>query len=133
MTDARKWLGRARSIDREIAALCKAKQEAWDQLTHITQNYTSDGAQSTKDPHKLDRFVELCDSIDKKGEELLEAKSEILDVIAKVKDGRHRTVLLDYYIRGMTLEQIAVEIHTSYRQTKRYHRAGISAIEKMAL
>lgn len=133
MTDARKWLGRARSIDREITALRSARQEAWDQLTRITQNYTSDGAQTSKDPHKLDRITELDDMINQKVQELMGTKAEILMAIGELDDGRKRTVLLDYYIRGMTLEEIAVEIHASYRQTKRYHRAGISEIEKMAL
>lgn len=133
MTDARKWLGRARSIEREIAALRRAKQEAWDQLTSITQNYEADGAQTSKDPHKLDRIGELSDLIDQKVQDLMRTKAEILMAIGELEDGRHRTVLLDYYIRGMTLEEIAVEIHASYRQTKRYHRAGISEIEKMAL
>lgn len=133
MTDARKWLGRARSIDREINALIRAANETRDALTKITQNYSSDGAQSSPDPHKFDKLVELEHLIDEKGQMLLETKGEIVTAIYKLDDGRHRTVLLDYYIRGMTLEEIAVEIHASYRQTKRYHRAGISEIEKMAL
>lgn len=133
MTDARKWLGRARSINREIDSLRSAKQEAWDQLTRITQNYESDGAQSTKDPHKLDKIAELDSAIAQNVQDLMRVKAEILTAIGNLEDGRHRIVLLDYYIRGMTLEKIAVETHTSYRQTKRYHRAGISEIEKMAL
>lgn len=133
MTDARKWLGRARSIDREITALRSARQEAWDQLTNITQNYTSDGAQTSKDPHKLDRITELDDMINQKILDLMATKAEIMMAIGELQDGRQRIVLLDYYIRGMTLEEISVQIHASYRQTKRYHRAGIIEIEKMAL
>ncbi len=129
MTDTRKWLGRARSIEREIDALTKTKQEARDRLLQITQNYTSDGAQSTKDPHKYDRLVELESLIDQKVEELLAVKKEITDAIGKIPDGRQRTVLLGYYVRCRTLEEISVETHTSYRQTKRYHRMGILQIE----
>lgn len=133
MTDARKWLGRARSIEREIDSLTKTKQETRDRLLQITQNYTSDGAQSTKDPHKYDRLVELESMIDQKVEELLTAKKEITDAIGKIPDGRQRTVLLGYYVRCKTQEEIAVEMKYSYRNVKRMLRAGVAEIEKLSL
>ena len=133
MMEARKWLGRARSINREIDALRAAKQEAWDQLTKITQNYNSDGAQSSPDPHKHDRIAELEDQIDRKIRELMLTKAEILMVIGKIQDGRKRTILCDYYIRGMTLEQIAVEISYSYAHVKRLRAEGIADVQKMKL
>ena len=133
MTDARKWLGRARGINREIETLLNTKKEARDQLLRITQNYSKDGAQSTKDPHKYDRLAELDSLIDQKVDELLEVKAEITKAINTVQDGRQRCVLLSYYVRCMTLEEIAAENHYSYRQTLRTHRAGIAEIEKLVL
>ena len=112
--DARQWLGRARGINREIDALLKAKQEARDQLTRMTQNYQSDGAQSSKDPHKFDRLGELENMIDQKINELLQVKTEITEAITQLKDGRQRTVLLNYYVRCKTQEEIAVEMRYSY-------------------
>ena len=131
--NARQWLGRARSINREIDALVKAKKEARDQLTKVTQNYQADGAQSSKDPHKFDRLAELETMIDQKIDDLIAAKKEITGAINQLQDGRQRTVLLDYYIRCKTQEEIAVEMHYSYRNTKRWLRAGIAEIEKLSL
>lgn len=129
---ARQWLGRARSIDREINALVNAKAETRDRVLSITQNYSSDGAQSSKDPHKYDRLVELEDLIDQKIDELLAVKQEITDAIGTLEDGRQRTVLTDYYVRLLSIEETAVDCHYSYRQTIRYHRAGIAEFEKLS-
>ena len=54
---------RARGIEKEIQALRDARQRTFDQLLRITQNYQSDGAQNTKDPHKYDKLSELNDLI----------------------------------------------------------------------
>lgn len=129
----RQWLGRARGINREIEALLNTKKETRDQLLRITQTYSADGAQSTKDPHKYDRLAELESLIDQKVDELLVMKAEITNAISSVEDGRQRTVLLSYYVRCKTQEEIAVEMHIGYRQVKRYHRAGIAALEKDVL
>lgn len=129
----RQWLGRARGINREIEALLNTKKETRDQLLRITQNYSADGAQSTKDPHKYDRLAELESLIDQKVDELLVMKAEITNAISSVQDGRQRTVLLSYYVRCKTQEEIAVEEKYSYRTVKRLLREGISEIEKLAL
>jgi DNA-directed RNA polymerase specialized sigma24 family protein len=125
---ARKWLGRARMIDREIAALTDAKRETREQLTRITQNYSADGAQTSKDPHKYDKLAELESLIDSKVSELCEIKAEITAAIIQIPDGRRRCVLLSYYVRCMTLEQIAVEMSYNYRHIKRLLREGITEI-----
>ena len=130
--NARQWLGRARGINREIEALLNAKKETRDQLLRITQNYTADGAQSTKDPHKYDRLIELESLIDQKVDELLVVKQEITDAIACVPDGRQRTVLLSYYVRCKSLEEIAVEISYSYAHVKRLRAIGVNEFEKMS-
>ena len=130
MNATRYWLGRARGINREIETLLNTKQEARDQLLRITQNYSKDGAQSTKNPHKYDRLVELDNLIDQKVDELLTVKAEITAAINSLEDGRQRCVLLSYYVRCKTLEETAVEMHYSYRAVKKYHRAGILELEK---
>lgn len=128
--DARQWLGRARGINREIDALLKAKQETRDQLTRMTQNYQSDGAQSSKDPHKFDRLSELGNMVDQKINELLTVKTEITEAINSLDDGRQRTVLLDYYVRCISLEQTAVEMKYSYANVKKLRAKAITSLER---
>lgn len=129
--NAKMWLSRARFIDREIALLQKTKEETRDNLTKITQSYESDGAQTTKDPHKYDRLVELENEIDQKVDELIDTKQEIMNVIFKVEDRNQRQVLISYYIRMMTLEKIAVEMNYSFRQIVNIRRHGIMEVQKL--
>ena len=129
--NVRQWLGRARSLDREMAALEKARQDALDAATRITQNYQGDGAQSSKDPHaKLDRFAEYISFLDKKHDELIQAKKEITEAICSVEDGRLRAILFDYYVNCASLEEISYNQHYSYRHVKRLRRMGVEEIEK---
>lgn len=128
---AKQWLGRARLIDREIALLQKTKAETRDSLTKITQSYESDGAQVSKDPHKFDRLAELESMIDEKVDELTATKKEILQVIFKLEDRRQKMVLISYYIRMKTFEQIAVEMNYSFRQITNIRRRGIMEVQKL--
>lgn len=129
--DTRQWLGRARTIEREINALMRTKAEARQRLLSITQNYASDGSKSTgKDPHKFDRLMELEDRLNAKIDELIDTKQEITDAIQLLADGRQRTVLLDYYVRCMSMEQIAVEINYSYENVKKIRAKAIRAMEQ---
>lgn len=131
--NAWKWLDRARTIDREIEALLAAKDEARDQLTKITQSYESDGSQSSKDPHKFDRLAELESLIDEKVDQLEKTKVEILAEINKLESGKQRTVLIDYYVRCMTFEEIAVATGRSFRNVAYTKKRGVHAVEKNLL
>lgn len=127
---AKQWLSRARYIDREIEQLIKAKDNARDDLTKITQNYDSDGAQTSKDPHsKFDRLAEYESMIDEKIDELIDTKEEITRAILDLDDRRQKRVLIAYYINMQTIEQIAVDMSYSFRQVTRIRRAGIHEIQ----
>ena len=128
--NAWKWLGRARSINQEIATLEEELQKARDDLTRVTQNYQSDGAQSTKDPHKFDRVAEYADMINERIEALYDMKAEILDVIGKLENGKQRTLLTKYYVETMTLEQTAAFMGISFRQILRIRKKAVQNVEK---
>lgn len=128
----KKWLGRARYIEREIALLQKTKQETRDQLTKITQSYEdNDGVQATKDPHKFDRLAEFDSMIDEKVDELIKAKNEIIQAVFLLDDRLQKIVLLSYYVRMKTFEQIAVEQNYSFRQISRIRQRGILELQKL--
>lgn len=98
-------------------------------MTSITQNYDSDGAQSSKDPHKFDALVELEDKLDAKIDELYRIKNEILDTIFRLDDPRERMVLKGRYVDMKTWEQIAVEMSYSYMQVTRIHGYALNSIK----
>ena len=107
----------------------KTRDETRDRLTHITQSYDGDGAQASKDPHKFDALLELEDKVDRKIDELYKVKAEILDAIDKLEDSRERIALRVYYIDMKTWEEVAVELHYTWRQTMRIRKAALTKIE----
>lgn len=110
----------------------RARDEALAKALKITPSYTrTDGVQTTKDPHKMDRLVEFENMIDQKVDELYAVKTEIAEAIHLLKDGRQRTVLLDFYVRCISLEQTAVEMNYSYANVKKLRAKAICNLEKV--
>lgn len=122
---------RARNIDREINELMKEKEEVRDRVCKITQSYTGDAVQSTKDPHKFDRVVELEMEIDRHIDQLIEVKTEIIHGIMQLSDGRYREILRLRYLSGKTFEQIAVEMNYSWRHVCTLHGRALLKMEEV--
>lgn len=128
---AKQWLNRGRRIDQEISKLLDSRRAIEEQLTSITQQYNSDGAQMTKDPHKFDRIAEINNMISIRVTDLMNTKAEIMKVIYQLHDSRQRMVLLSYYIDGKTWEQTAVDMNYSFRQVTRIHGRALQEVEKI--
>lgn len=123
-------MNRVRRIDKEITALLRLVQSTRESLESITQNYNSDGAQVTKDPHKFDRLIELEALVDSKVDEQIELKAEILRTIMQLDDRRQRLVLMEYYIEMKTFEQVAVDLHYSWRQIMNIHGHALKEVQR---
>jgi len=135
---AKQYMNRARHLDGVIHDKRLQRKSLYDSLTGITQNYESDGAQSTKDPHKFDKLAELDSLIDSQINEWLNVLIEITDTISKVQDERQRRVLTLYYTvkdektkKPLSWEQVAVELHYSWKQTRRIHAKALQAVEEI--
>ena len=128
---AKQYLIRVRRVDKEINALDNLLVKTRDALENTTQKYDSDGSQSTKDPHKFDRLMELESLIDQKISEQLALKAETLETISKLKDRRQRIVLTEYYLNMKTWEQVAVEINYSWRNVMNIHGRALQEVQKI--
>ena len=128
---AKQYLNRVRRIDKEIEALLRLVQRTRESLESVTQNYDSDGAQSTKNPHKFDRLIELEGLVDQKIDEQIALKTEILSTITKVPDRIQRLVLMEYYVEMKTWEQVAVDLHYSYMHITRIHGYALKEVQKL--
>ena len=124
---AKEWLMRGWRIDREIEALEYTRRETWDRLTSATVSYTGEPAQGS-DPHRYDRLIELDETINRRIDQLVDTKQEIIDAIAQVSDSRCRTLLTERYVSFKTWEQIAVDMGYSFRWTMRVHGQALLAI-----
>lgn len=129
--NARTWLLRARRLDEEIAGLLETRDAEFTRVTSITQKLSGSVVQTSKDPHKYDRLVELEMEIDNAVDELIRVKGEVLSGIMRLEDGRHRKILRLRYVDGKTFEEIAVMIKYSYKQTRRLHAAALGKMEEV--
>lgn len=142
---AKQFLSKGRWLDREINSLIKTRDETKDKLTRITQNYDGDVAQSSKDPHKFDKLVELEDQIDRMIDELIAQKMILLNAIEKLEDGRERMILKIYYVdiskkadlndpyytKPISWEQVAVSCNLSWRHIMRLRKSAYKHIEEI--
>lgn len=127
---AKQILSKGRWLDREINSLIKTRDETKDRLTHITQNYDGDGAQSTKDPHKFDKLVELEDQINGMIDDLVDQKMLSLNLISHLDDSRERMILKLYYVDFLSWEQVAVSANLSWTHTMRLRKSALSKLDR---
>ena len=135
---AKQYLNRARRIDMEIDSLLLMVQATRESLESITQNYEGDVTTGTKNPHKFDRLVELESLVDKKIDNLIEVKMEILDTISQVDDGTQRELLTLYYTtkdkvtnKPLTWEQVAVKMNYSWRRVMEFHSSALQEVQRI--
>lgn len=74
------------------------------------------------------KVAELRESLIDKINQLAAVRIEIERAIGTVQDDTQRRLLRRKYINGLTLEQIAVEMHYSYVHTCRIHGYALSNI-----
>ena len=109
----------------------QAKAEERRRVLSITSSPSNTVVSGTKDPHKYDRLIELESKIDEIIDREIAIKKEILDFISMISDVRYRGLLIARYVRFMTWERIAVQMHYSYKQTIRLHKAALKMCEEM--
>ena len=117
----KEWLSRARHIDGTIYSLMETRDKELAKLLNIVQKLNGDPVQSTKDPHKYDKLVELDEKIDKLIDHQYAIKIEIIDAISKMDKPLYQRIILLHYIDGMTFQAISEVVHLSQRHVERLH------------
>ena len=128
---AKEWLNRGYRLDSEINQLEQAKRNMLDTITNTTPNYSGEVVSGTRNPHKYDAYVEYCEKIDRRIDELYAIKEEIQDAIAMVPDNMQRLVLIGRYINFKPWERIACDIGYSYQRIFEIHKKALAKIEEI--
>lgn len=115
-------------------ACCKLKSLE-EQLKEIRESKSSaqgiaysDMPKGTNQSDLSDYMVKvdkLLTKIEKIKKECLDIKLDIESRIADIEDGIECDVLRNYYIKGMTWEEVCVAIGYSWRQTHRIHSRAL--------
>lgn len=127
------WLDQVRMLDELITARLVEKQQLWDLATKMTPNM--DGMPhatgvSDKVGNVATKLADLAMETDRLVDNYIDRKHEVLDALEKLPPNQFG-VLHRYYIRGMTVEQIAEDMNKSERQIMRYKGKGIKNLQSV--
>ena len=130
---AKEWLGRGWKLNREIDALERAKRRAYDRCISATAQ--ADGQPTGKGGQASDggmsRYAAFAAMVDQRIDRLISVKCETLAVIDQVEDSTLRTLLVHRYINFEHWEQIAVDMHYSWRWTMKMHNKALRMVEQL--
>lgn len=131
---AKEYLNRYRYINASID--CKLEEIAGlrDKATRLspTAMFDRNGNVSDKVGRSVAKIVDLETEIDREVDELVAAREEIMETIAKVGDERLKSLLTMRYINGYKWEKIALNMHYSHANVTQYlHPQALRIVGKI--
>lgn len=124
----RQYLDLSREIDAKLEEVSRYRALA----TKVTQTLAPDKVQCTQG-NKMEsiiaKLVDLEKEVDAEIDRMTEIRDAVVAAIANVPDSKYRTLLRHRYISGKTWEQIAAEMHYTYRHVIRQHGIAIKAVQ----
>ena len=134
--NAKQYLRRIRFLDKTISAKLEQIEILYAQATKITAVLSdTPKVKSSEEQDKLAatvaKIVDLKKGLRDEIEEYIELKEEAIKLIDSMSDGRHRLVLTYRYINGKTWEEIAVEMHYTYKWVHVLHGQALADFENV--
>ena len=127
--EVKTWLGRARSIDKEINNLIAERDKAFLGAVSVSNGTNGERVQTTRENVSERKYIAYADyerDINEQIDRLYDVKSEILGVINMVGDSTYRTLLVMRYIRFMKWEEIREELgYDDIRWVYRLHNKAL--------
>lgn len=130
---AREYLAQVSELD----ALINAKLSEISRLRLSAESisavkYDGEKVQSSEKSSMriIDRIIDLEHTINDEIDTLIKLKAEVRDSINKVYHPRFITILIDKYINGFTLEQIAERMNVAPKTVYRWHGTALQLFRK---
>ena len=124
---ASKWLWQARRIDQEIKILKQSEKREYDRATSTVSKLSGmAGTASSPDPHKFDKLAEYSAAVRKREQDLLSLKTEMLETIGRLEDGRYRMILQLRYIDCFSWKKVQEKMHYSERGSFKIHAEALA-------
>jgi RinA family phage transcriptional activator len=131
--DKIKYLKRYINLDREIERKLEEVARLRSKLARVTEVFTAEpkggGSIYGKTGEILAKIVDLEKEIDADVDRLIEVRDSIKSIIEAVEDDRERLLLQYRYLDGRTFEEIAVQMHYSWRQIHRLHSRALTNLK----
>lgn len=131
MSEVKDYLNSIRYTEQEIKSYVQQKEQLKDSLYIKTSTLKDDKVQesSGKYDDKYIKYIELCEHINEKIDDLFDLKLTISNEIDKIENPERRLLLRLRYINLLSFEQIAVQMGYEIRQIHRIHGNALSDFE----
>ena len=132
--NVQEWLGQVKKLDQLIDAKLAERDRLNALATDISAKpidgmpYTDTGTVSQKMQNAVINLVMLASEINKLIDQYVDYKEQVVKTLEKLPDKEYG-VLHRYYIRYMTIEQIAEDMGYSVRQVLRIKKKSLQNLE----
>ena len=123
MSEAKYLLQKIAFLDAEINSLIREHESVKSTLLKAT-NYSNEPVATTKRNTSEDKLIKLADKsseIDLKIDELVDFKITMGNHINQLEDERHRVILREHYINGLSFLEISKSLGYTERHLYRIH------------
>ena len=133
--NAKEYLIQLKNVDNMLKAL----RDDLDRTVQVVGvhgvNYSymphSKGYTSDRTGNEAINVTSLEMEIHRQIKKYVDLKLEVMKLIDKLDDVRHKAVLYNYYVQNRTLTQTAEEMHRSYQNICTLHNAALAAFQKL--
>lgn len=133
MSEAKYLLQKITFLDAEIDSLIREHKNMKSTLLKAT-DYSNEPVSTTKRNSSEEKLVKLADKsseIDVKIDELVDFKITTGDYISQLEDERHRVILRERYINGLSFREIAKIVGYTERHLHRIHGEALVEFQKI--
>ncbi len=130
----KEYLRQAYRLDQKINSDIEEVTRLREMAGSISSPVLGDKVQTSRSGNGLfvrnvEKILLLEEKINREIDALVDLKSQMRDVIAKVPDTDERLVLRYRYIHNMTWEQIGNELHADKSTIRRWHGLALSHLK----
>ena len=133
--EAKDYLLQIRLLDAQIDCMLSSVQGLRDSLLRITPTLKQDVVTGSSAHDRMSatvaKIVDLENEINAKVDALVDRKAQVIRLLEKVRNPDYLKVLQMRYIEYASLEEIAVEMHYSYRWIKKLHGRALQVFRKI--
>ena len=133
MSEAKYLLQKIAFLDAEINSLIREHESVKSTLLKAT-DYSNEPVATTKRNTSEDKLVKLADKssdIDLKIDELVDFKITMGNHINQLEDERHRVILREHYINGLSFCEIAKNVGYTERHLYRIHGDALQKFQNI--
>lgn len=134
-TNAKRYLQRIARCDSRINAMLAEVDGLYDMVTKITptlkQDVVSGGGNQDKIGDAVAKIVDLKDEINREIDRFVDMKREAAAMLDKLENHLYYIILHRRYVQYETLEQIAADMHYTYRWVCILHGRALQAFAEV--